>query len=113
MIWCQFLGKKLPPNLNQLLSVRENPSPQSRIGQLASRSFSIFSHVSRSKAAMLRAKGKASRLGAKLDRYFPVSPTGLDAEIVNELRQDWNNLLYLIGERRGGDFSALSRKVSP
>jgi hypothetical protein len=101
---CLFLGTRRPSNLHHLVSVRENPSPKGRVGQLLSRSFFIVpSHK--------RVRNFGARLGARLDRYFPERPIAVDSGTVGALSEDWNALVGLVSARRGRDFSMLSRLV--
>ena len=48
------------------------------------------------------------RLGTKLDQHFAPLEIGLDQDMAEELRRDWERLLERIGNRRGRDLSALS-----
>jgi hypothetical protein len=102
---CRFIGTPTPPNLDELLRRRENVVPRSEVGQRVSRIFKAL--PSKSKRAKLERKRYAYRVGALFDRYFPSPALSLDTELVSAQRQDWNNLLRRIGERRRRDFSAL------
>jgi hypothetical protein len=112
---CRFLSVKPPSNLAGLLEISENPSPRSRQGQLLSRAFFRLSlRIAKTNSKIdttgiihfLRQQG--FRLGAQFDRYFPAyHHISFNAETARALRQDWANLLRLVGERRGRDFSAL------
>jgi hypothetical protein len=104
---CRFIGKPTPPNLDELLRKRENVVPRSEVGQRVSRIIKVF--PSRSKRAKLEHRRFAYRVGMLFDRYFPNPALSLEAELATPLRQDWNDLLRRIGERRQRDFSALSR----
>jgi hypothetical protein len=100
---CGFLGKDLPPNLDHLLGIRINAVPKSRVGQFVSRSLCTLSTPSRRR----RMKARWYKFGARFDRYFLPKPLPLDSNMAVALEQDWNDLLRLIGERRGRDFSSL------
>jgi hypothetical protein len=102
---CQFLGKVPPPNLDQLLGARENPTPRSGVGQFVSRAL-LFAIPSNQK----RMKHRAYDFAAGLDRYFPVRPFVLPSEMAGNLRRDWDELLVRVGERRGRDFSAFRKE---
>jgi hypothetical protein len=75
--------------------------------QRVSRIIKVF--PSRSKRAKLEHRRFAYRVGTLFDRYFLNPALSLEAELATPLRQDWNDLLRRIGERRRRDFSALSR----
>jgi hypothetical protein len=102
---CRFIGKAPPANLDELLHVQENPTPRSKAGQLASTAMLKLARHSGRK----RLKPHAYRLGVWLDGYFPRRPFALESDLAQVLRQDWNELLDRIGERRGHDFSSLRK----
>ena len=111
---CRFLGTAEPSNWRDITQRRANPSPRSAAGQAASRLFFQASwklkvkripYFSRYLSRPLR--GLGSRVGTKLDRFFPMSPViALDEELERVLQSDWNALLRIAGERRNRDFSA-------
>lgn len=118
---CRFLGVKPPSDLDDLLDVRENPSPRSLQGQLLSRSFYRLSRrlakITNTKISdapiAYRLRKYGFRLGAHFDRYFPAyHHVPFNADTARVLRQDWANLLSLVGERRGRDFSDLDAATS-
>jgi hypothetical protein len=103
---CRFIGKAKPPNLDQLLKVRENPTPRSEIGQLVSRSLLKFTRTSARKVR----KPHVYAVGAWFDSWFPSDRMTLEPDLARTLQQDWNELLARIGERRGRDFAALRKE---
>lgn len=107
---CSFLGTEIPANLTELLAVRENASPRSKAGQILSRPFFQTSYALRNFTSIntksLRELG--GRLGTRLDQHFAPLEIGLDQDMAEDLRRDWERLLERIGNRRGRDLSALS-----
>ena len=96
-------GQGQPRNLSELLTIRKNSPPRSSVGQFVSRMLFALNAVSRRNLL----KRHYGRLGARLDRYFPVKPIMLPTDMASELRQDWKEVLHLIGVRRGRDLSIL------
>jgi hypothetical protein len=107
---CRFLGTEIPANLAELLAVRENASPRSKAGQILSRPFFQTSYALRSFTSIntksLREFG--GRLGTRIDQHFAPLEVGLDQDMAQDLRRDWERLLERIGDRRSRDLSALS-----
>jgi hypothetical protein len=107
---CRFLGADIPANLTELLAMRENASPRSKAGQMLSRPFFQTSYALRNFTSIntkpLRELG--GRLGTRLDQHFAPLEIGLDQDMAEDLRQDWQRLLERIGDRRSRDLSALS-----
>jgi hypothetical protein len=107
---CRFLGTDIPANLTELLAMRENASPRSKAGQMLSRPFFQTSYALRSFTSIntkpLREFG--GRLGTRLDQHFAPLEIGLDQDMAEDLRRDWEHLLKHIGERRSRDLSPLS-----
>jgi hypothetical protein len=107
---CRFLGTETPANLTELLTVRENSSPRSQAGQLLARPFFQVSYALESFSSIrtksLREFG--ARLGTKLDHNFAPLQIGLDQDMAQDLRRDWERLLQRIGDLRSRDLSALS-----
>ena len=100
---CRFIGKPPPPNLDELLRIRENATPRSALGQFVSRSMLKLSRSSNRR----HWKHHAFRVGAWCDNIYPKRRSlPLDPELAGALREDWNELLDLVGKRRGHDFSA-------
>jgi hypothetical protein len=105
---CKFINKTPPENLDELLNVRTNPSPRSEVGQFVSRSLYALSAASRRQLF----KHNCGPLGAKFDRYFHVPAFKLKPELSQKLNQDWNELIHVIGKRRGRDLSPMLRSVA-
>jgi hypothetical protein len=107
---CSFLGTEIPANLTELLAVRENASPRSKAGQILSRPFFQTSYALRNFTSIntksLRELG--GRLGTRLDQHFAPLEIGLDQDMAEDLRRDWERLLERIGDGRSRDLSALS-----
>lgn len=97
---CRFIGRPLPSNIEELLRIRENPSPRSRVGQAVSAmSWPAL------KLANLSARERLKGGLRSFDSLFSARRVQLPASWQACLRRDWNELLGLIGERRGRNLS--------
>lgn len=105
----RFLGTERPANLTELLAVRENASPRSQFGQILSRPFFQTSYALENftsiRTKSLREFG--ARLGTRVDQHFAPLQIGLDQDMAQDLRRDWERLLQRIGALRSRDLSAL------
>jgi hypothetical protein len=102
---CKFLEKVPPANLDQLLNIRENPSPRTQVGQFVSRTLYALSAASRRKLF----KPQCGPVGARFDRFFSIKQIALNPDLASALRQDWNDLLQLVSQHRRRDFSGLAQ----
>jgi hypothetical protein len=91
---CRFIGRPLPSNIEELLRVRQNPSPRRRVGQAVS-AMSWLALTLANLSARERLKG-----GLKsLDSLFSARRVELPESWRGPLRQDWDKLLGLISAR--------------
>jgi hypothetical protein len=102
---CKFLGKAPPANLDQLLNIRENPSPRTPVGQFVSRALYALSAASRRQLF----KPQCGPLGARFDRFFSMKRIALKPDMARALQQDWNDLLQLISQHRRRDLSGVAQ----
>lgn len=95
---CRFIGRPPPSDMRQLLRLRENPSQRSRLGQaISAMSWPVLRRID------VSARNRF-RLGVSyFDSLFSARPVDLPGPWQLRLRQDWNELLALVGERRGRD----------
>ena len=104
---CDFLTIQPPSGLEKLFDKRVNPSPRSARGQRVSRLFLDLSDKAVSWPTLKRGLRRwGAHLGTLVDSRTQEPraiqfPSGLD----ELLRCDWNNLVGLVSERRGRDFS--------
>src|SRR5262249_22606661 len=99
---CRFLDKPPPIELDNLLGSRENRTPRSWVGQLASRLMLRLANTQDQ-----RRRQQIYGIGARLDAVFPPRQFDLPSDFIDRLTEEWNSLLSLVGERRGRDFSRL------
>ena len=101
---CRFIGRPLPSNIEELLSIRENASPRSRVGQAVSAmSWPAL------KLANLSARERLKGGLKSLDSLFSARRVELPESWRGPLRQDWDKLLGLISARRGATSRASAR----
>jgi hypothetical protein len=107
---CRFLGVALPEVTGSLLARRENPSPKTERGLRLSRAAYALARVLGALPFVdaKKLRQAASELGASFDSDEAPIKIGFRQQDEAALRSDWEELLGLVGERRGRDFSAFS-----
>jgi hypothetical protein len=102
---CGFLGVSPPEHATELIAVRKNQSPRTAQGQFAMRQINrllrLSGNVGPADKGALWSLGE--RLGLWLDTYFPDSRIAVRPEVAAALREDWNKVIRMTGERRGRD----------
>jgi hypothetical protein len=99
---CRFIGSPPPSDVQELLRIRENPSPRSRLGQtLSAMCRPALGWVGRSASRRLKAGLR------NFDSRYSPRRIQLPGAWEARLRQDWDQLLALVSERRGRDLSRL------
>jgi hypothetical protein len=97
---CGFLGTRPPRDLRRLLALHDNVSPRSLAGQELLRNVRGL--------RLLKPFRKYVRMAARhLDRYSAPAAFSPDPYMTGVLREDWNQLVRIVSERRGRDFSSL------
>jgi hypothetical protein len=106
---CRFIGVAVPNQAAELAGIRKNRSPRTRAGQFAMRHMNRLSRVFGRSAGLEKGRMFAfsERLGLWLDGFFPDRHVTVGPELAGAMRDDWNSLVGLVGERRGRDFSHL------